>query len=577
MRIRQVTIKNFRGIRKLEWCPTGIITCLVGPGDSTKTTILDAIEYALTPKWSLNISDIDFYNADINHTLEIQITVGEIPDKMFTEDKFGLYKRGWNLKKGLIDEPEEDEFECEAVLTVSLKVGRELEPEWSVITDRHPEGKTIFLRERARLGMVRLGAEMDRDFSWSKYSALTRLSGNLVETEALLADVHRELRNAIKSQNMDHLLQAAKNVEIAAKRLGVSPAQGYSPRLDSRLVSLGMGSISLHDGEVPLMSAGLGTRRLVALSIQRAAVPDGAIVLIDEIEYGLEPHRIRRLLRTLKRELTVSGTKNNQSEQKLGQVIFTSHSPTPILELTTDEINTVGVSSDGVTIVSIVPDGLQGVLRYSPQALLGKKLVICEGETEVGLCWRLEDFWQSQHNGESTACQGVVFINGGGKNASARAINLCNLGYKVAYLGDSDRKLDPSEGDLIKAGVCVFIWEGGTSIEERLAIDLPWGSLQNLYLAAIAFRGENSIVDSIALGGNKPANEIHNLNSWLKIGCDKKSLRQRIGVTVKKKGCFKTIDGGKKLADILINAFPEIMNTDTYNKLKSLGFWCYDE
>ena len=57
MHLKQVSVKGFRGIRCLDWTVKGTIIGLVGPGDSTKTTILDAIEYALSPRWSLPITD----------------------------------------------------------------------------------------------------------------------------------------------------------------------------------------------------------------------------------------------------------------------------------------------------------------------------------------------------------------------------------------------------------------------------------------------------------------------------------------------------------------------------------------
>ena len=52
MRIRHISIKNFRGIKELDWKVTGDFVCLIGPGDSTKSTILDAIECALYPRWN---------------------------------------------------------------------------------------------------------------------------------------------------------------------------------------------------------------------------------------------------------------------------------------------------------------------------------------------------------------------------------------------------------------------------------------------------------------------------------------------------------------------------------------------
>jgi putative ATP-dependent endonuclease of the OLD family len=50
MRIVFVEIENFRGIKKLEWAPAAKVNCLIGPGDFTETTILDAIELALNPR-----------------------------------------------------------------------------------------------------------------------------------------------------------------------------------------------------------------------------------------------------------------------------------------------------------------------------------------------------------------------------------------------------------------------------------------------------------------------------------------------------------------------------------------------
>ncbi len=50
MQIRHERIENFSGIRNLNWFLGGRIVCLIGPNDSTKTTILDAIELALSAR-----------------------------------------------------------------------------------------------------------------------------------------------------------------------------------------------------------------------------------------------------------------------------------------------------------------------------------------------------------------------------------------------------------------------------------------------------------------------------------------------------------------------------------------------
>lgn len=61
MNLKLSLIRRFRGIRQLDWTPGGATICLVGPSDSKKTAILKAVELALSPQWSLQASDTDFF------------------------------------------------------------------------------------------------------------------------------------------------------------------------------------------------------------------------------------------------------------------------------------------------------------------------------------------------------------------------------------------------------------------------------------------------------------------------------------------------------------------------------------
>jgi len=80
--IKLIEIKNFRGIRELQWAPTPGINCLVGPGDSGKSTILTAIDFCLTARRHLQFSDSDFFNADVNQEIFIQVTIGNLTDAL---------------------------------------------------------------------------------------------------------------------------------------------------------------------------------------------------------------------------------------------------------------------------------------------------------------------------------------------------------------------------------------------------------------------------------------------------------------------------------------------------------------
>jgi len=63
-KIRHIEIRNFRGVKYLNWAPKDGINCLIGPGDSGKTSILDAIDGCLSVRRNVDFSDADFFQMD---------------------------------------------------------------------------------------------------------------------------------------------------------------------------------------------------------------------------------------------------------------------------------------------------------------------------------------------------------------------------------------------------------------------------------------------------------------------------------------------------------------------------------
>ncbi|TAL37690.1 MAG: DUF2813 domain-containing protein [Phenylobacterium sp.] len=103
-RIRQIEIKNFRGIASLVWDPSPGINCLVGPGDSGKSTILDAIDLCIGARRTVQFADSDFHALDVENPISISVTVGELSDALKTMDAYGLYLRGYNDLVGCVEE-----------------------------------------------------------------------------------------------------------------------------------------------------------------------------------------------------------------------------------------------------------------------------------------------------------------------------------------------------------------------------------------------------------------------------------------------------------------------------------------
>ena len=74
-KLHSITIKNFRGIKYFEHkFYSDKFICLIGKGDSGKSTILEAISYVLSPNWNITFYDSDFYNCNTNDSIVIEAT-----------------------------------------------------------------------------------------------------------------------------------------------------------------------------------------------------------------------------------------------------------------------------------------------------------------------------------------------------------------------------------------------------------------------------------------------------------------------------------------------------------------------
>lgn len=89
MKIVSLSIRNFRSIQKLDWEPNAAFVCLLGKGDVGKSSVLDAIEAALSSKRA-QFFDTDFHNCNINVSIEITATVRELPSEALEEGRMGM-------------------------------------------------------------------------------------------------------------------------------------------------------------------------------------------------------------------------------------------------------------------------------------------------------------------------------------------------------------------------------------------------------------------------------------------------------------------------------------------------------
>lgn len=501
-------------------------------------------------------------------------TISELPRALLADDRLGLELRGVDADGTIHDEP----GDFEPAVTVRLDVSDALEPTWSVITDRNPEGRALSARDRALLGVSRVGDNPDRQFTWARGSALSRLTASTDQLQQVITTAYRQARDAVAAADLRDLDDAIERAQLAAAQLGAGPAtEDMEVRLDASPSA--SGALGLHHDGIPLGAAGLGTRRLLALGLELVGTPDGAILAIDEIEHGLEPHRLRHLLRSLRRKVAAGDSAH-------GQAIFTTHSAVALEELEPEEIVVVH-ASDGNIKVRAIPADLAALVRSTPEAFLSRRVLVCEGKTEVGVIRGHEEAWSARHDSRSLAHVGVVTAFGSGAETGRRAKAFVDLGYSVAVLADSDATFEPDHEALTALGVSVTRWDGNCAIEERAAIDLSWASLVALFDALVGEGHEPSqLVDMMhatAAGaaactragiGRRELGE--RLDAMVDGGLTEVEVRQCFGQAAKQKGWFKRVDLGETLGRV-ITWDEEASAADLGAKLAQVEGWCFAE
>ncbi len=457
MRLRRLEIELFRGVRTLDWRHVANTAALVGPGDSCKSTVLDALERVLSPRWNLPFDDTDFFDLDTTEPIRIRATIVDPPAVLLKESKYGLALQAFDLDSGETTAPLGADGEVYA-LVIELSVDGGLEPQWNVIDatgDQHP----IHARDRELMGMLRVGGSIDRHLGWRRGSVLARLTESSDSVAAVVADATRNARAGLAVDQLQTLKHAAEKAGTLGKDLGATVSSGLVPHLDAGMLAANTGSLALHDGNVPFRRAGLGTRRLVTVAMQREAAGSAGLTLIDEFEHGLEPHRIRQLLRKLR------GVAPEPTKATSGQLVLTTHSPTVLSELRPEEVAIVRRGTGGKVTVTQLPDILGRVLPKTPEALLARRVIVAEGATEVGLLASVEEMWSEE--GVNFAYLGVSVVDGQGEHASTIAGWLSDLGHTVALFVDADT----SKPRLSRAkSAQVIPWPAPLATEERAGV-----------------------------------------------------------------------------------------------------------
>lgn len=447
--IHELTITRFRGIEALTWQPAKGVNLVLGGGDVGKSTILDAIGILLSPTNATNLSDTDFYRRDVAAEFGIEAVMSLPLAGMVNLQVKPSWPWAWNGSTAVVPNIESDgPASAEPVYRIRARGTADLELAFEIV---QPDGTVdhFSVGLRRSIGLVRLGGDdrSDRDLRLVQGSALDRL----LSDKTLRSRIASELS---KTTVQDHLAADAK---AALGRLDqVFGEQNLPAGLDVSITGGPGASIASLIGlratnagiQLPLASWGAGTRRLSALAIAGQNQGEHPVVLVDEVERGLEPYRQRLLLE----KLQAGGS----------QVFVTTHSPAAI----------AAASDAALWYVDhrqrVGPLSASKIAKHrgkDPDMFLARVAIVCEGVTEVGFATTLLE----AALGSSLQRHGVHVSDGGGNDTALDLLEaLAEGGLRFGgFVDDEGTHPDRWKAVMAAHGPLLFRWASGC-IEENI-------------------------------------------------------------------------------------------------------------
>lgn len=551
-RIHQLKICHFRGIEQFEqyFGDTNLIV-LIGRGDSGKSTILKAISLALSPTWNNTFADTDFYNLDTTIPIEIEVSLRSVPDKLLTDAKYGFYKRllvNGEIIDDISKSGEEPFAEEEDILTIKLVVDDTLQPKWYVVNEREQYDIEISHRDRALLDMFMIADYADNHFSYNKLSPLYALLKKGLDApdtiEKKLVDVVRQAYQSIASNmSFQEFEKVVLEIKQQALHLGIE-FEDLKTSLEYKGNAYTESNITLHDGQNrPLGMYGKGSKRLLSIAIQLALAKAGGIILIDEIEQGLEPDRIRTIIKKL-----------SQVEQ--GQIFVTTHSR----DVVESKANSIYLMKKDSNFFHQFEPELQGLLRSQPEAFFARRVILCEGATEYGIIRALDQHLQGKDKLGLSARSIAIVDSKGGDNFYQYAIWLKYKGFDVITFNDDDNTaILSTKKEATNAGVRMAICDAGNAFEQQLFNDVPWN-----IVIALAQLAKNILSEEAVVSCLDGIQSISDLNSTI---VERQfEIRQKLGTQSKKKGWYKNVTDGENLGELLFLHMDTIEDGKTLRK-----------
>lgn len=464
--IRQLSIERFRGIKSLKWNPADGMNVILGGGDVGKTTLLEAVALLLSPSYTLVPSEADYWQRKSDDEFCIRAVLSLPSSSDITQQRKLALPWAWNGTDAVTppvpaDGDDDMALPAQPVYCFQVRGTAELEIKWEIV---HPNDEVDILSAalRRQIGVVRLSGDErnDRDLRLVYGSALDRLLADKglkgrISQELATFDLQDKLSDDA-SAALEKLDKALKKESLPSKlKLGLTSSQGLSIGALIGLLAASDEGVSL-----PLASWGAGTRRMATLQIAAATESETRITVIDELERGLEPYRVRKLARALQTEAT--------------QSFVTTHSAVAIS--TSGQAHLWYLDPAG-TIGHLPREKIAMQQERDPETFLCRLAIIAEGLTEKGLVTYLLD----RAIDGALLDHGLRVCHGQGNEATLNLLEaLAGAGLRFGGFADNEQKF-PGRWSALKTtmGKILFQWTTG-STDQNVIAHIPEDRLTDL-------------------------------------------------------------------------------------------------
>ena len=386
MTIERVVIRNFKGLRATDLTFSKGLNILVGDNETGKSTVLEAINLALTKQ--LNRRDVGYdLHPFLFHQSVVQEFVQAVGDGSvvpplkivieiyFTDDPELAEHKGTNNSQNLdcpgvrlsIELDEKFAEEYQAYIADTNRV-RTVPVEFFHVDWRNFADDSLSARSKPLQPALIDPSALTNTYAANRYVLELARDFLTREQKVDLALSYRRLREVF--QNDANVAEINKEL---AKQQGVVSDRELSVALDMTARSSWETSVTPHLDDLPLTLVGKGEQTSVKVKLALEASEACEVLLIEEPETHLSPGNLNRLLAHISERV---GEK---------QLILTTHSSFVLNKLGVDAM----IMFDGTTGVRLsdLPDSTKRYFMKLPghdtlRMVLSKRAILVEGPSD---------------------------------------------------------------------------------------------------------------------------------------------------------------------------------------------------